>query len=366
VCHRCATPRPVLLPISKISHRSNGEAICAIRGTGRRPLIGIVQHFPDWCILFGGLGPPPSVPSSGFHPKGQAPFRVEDKRRCCFSASEKPLDGLHTRRSPRRQGCHAGSQTADAYDSGAGVRLKPWKAAARKGADRASLARDQRDGRQGSEQCRGTAMARPYRGPVTATYGVLIPNSRPPIGPGIISPTAMSWLLSICPLRTASRRQSAGNCWAGLDPLTPVASGQAASLREAKDSCETALVQALVALGCSPKVSPKCRIRVAGGIGGRRPGVVMVRHIVAGCLHGASQGQSAEAGVLVLVSAIGEVTPRKTAQSEDAAGDSETSRLCLTAVVASRCGFPLTGRSRRDSIRGLAATGQISSPHRCW
>ena len=40
----------------------------------------------------------------------------------------------------------------------------------------------------------------------------------------------------------------------GPDSMTLVASGQAASLREAKDSCETALVQALVALGCSPKV----------------------------------------------------------------------------------------------------------------
>jgi hypothetical protein len=51
------------------------------------------------------------------------------------------------------------------------------------------------------------------------------------------------------------------------------------------------------------------------------------------------------------------------ARSEDA-GDGGSSRRCLTAAGASR--FPLTGRSRRDSIRALAATGQTSSPHRCW
>jgi hypothetical protein len=37
-----------------------------------------------------------------------------------------------------------------------------------------------------------------------------------------------------CLPRTAIRRQSAGNCSAGLDSMTLVASGQAASLREAK------------------------------------------------------------------------------------------------------------------------------------
>jgi len=39
------------------------------------------------------------------------------------------------------------------------------------------------------------------------------------------------------------------------------------------------------------------------------------------------------------------------ARSEDA-GDGESSRRCLTAAGASRRRFPLTGRSRRDSIRG--------------
>jgi len=39
------------------------------------------------------------------------------------------------------------------------------------------------------------------------------------------------------------------------------------------------------------------------------------------------------------------------ARSEDAS-DAESSRRCLTAAGASRRRFPLTGRSRRDSIRG--------------
>jgi hypothetical protein len=39
----------------------------------------------------------------------------------------------------------------------------------------------------------------------------------------------------------------------GLKHMTLVASGQAASLNEAKDACEAALVQALVALGHPPK-----------------------------------------------------------------------------------------------------------------
>jgi hypothetical protein len=37
----------------------------------------------------------------------------------------------------------------------------------------------------------------------------------------------------------------------------------------------------------------------------------------------------------------------------------------LTRLPWSRQRFPLTGRSRRDSIRALAATGQTSGPHRC-
>ena len=39
----------------------------------------------------------------------------------------------------------------------------------------------------------------------------------------------------------------------GLEYMTLVASGQAASLSEAKHACETALVQALAALGHPPK-----------------------------------------------------------------------------------------------------------------
>ena len=39
----------------------------------------------------------------------------------------------------------------------------------------------------------------------------------------------------------------------GLEYMTLVASGQAASLGEAKDACEAALVQALEALGHPPK-----------------------------------------------------------------------------------------------------------------
>ena len=52
------------------------------------------------------------------------------------------------------------------------------------------------------------------------------------------------------------------------------------------------------------------------------------------------------------------------ARSENA-GDSETSHRCPTAAGVSRWRFPLTGRSRRDSIRALVATGQTSGPHRC-
>ena len=133
------------------------------------------------------------------------------------------------------------SQTADAYDSGAGVRLKPWKAAAAK-----------------------ERITHPLRG--TSGLGVR----------GLSNAAAQQWQGHI-----AAPGPQRGEDSHGSDALTPM-----------------------------------CRIQVAmaGGIGRLRNadfGVVMVTHIVAGCLHGARQGQSAHACVLVLVSAIGEVAPRR-------------------------------------------------------
>jgi hypothetical protein len=84
VCHRCATPWPVLFPISKISRHSNGEAICAIRCTGRTPLITIVQHFPAWCLLSEGLGPPRSTRTKASTQKDRHHFAWRTRRRGCF------------------------------------------------------------------------------------------------------------------------------------------------------------------------------------------------------------------------------------------------------------------------------------------
>jgi hypothetical protein len=106
-------------PVSEISRHSNGEPACAIRCTGRTPLIGVVQHFGGWRLLSEGLGRCPRRASSGFHPKRQTPFRVRGEREdgVAFSAPEKPPDACTP--AARREGrvaaqCCATTQEAKA------------------------------------------------------------------------------------------------------------------------------------------------------------------------------------------------------------------------------------------------------------
>jgi hypothetical protein len=119
-------------------------------------------------------------------------------------------------------------------------------------ADQASLARDPQGRRQGCEPCRSIATARPCR-------------SR---RPNLWRPDSEFWSVNRAEHRFANGYElvafdlSAANgypaiigweLFGGLACMTLVASGQAASLGDAKDACDAALVQALAALKHPPK-----------------------------------------------------------------------------------------------------------------
>jgi len=264
---------------------------------------------------------------------------------------------------------HISNETANECESGAGVRLEPWKAAA---ADRASIARDQRDGRQGSEQCRSTAMARPYRGLVTATYGRLDPefwsanraehhfaDGHELVAFDLLAangyPATIGWELFGGPGRHDAGRVGPGREPQGSQGLLrdSAGSGVGGSRMFAEGLCSSSKVGRTLkgAMPLSPQVSD------SGGHGWRHwwasqrgRGVAMVTHIVAGCLNGARQGQSAQAGVLVLVSAIGEV-PRdnqgETAFSSRLSRNTQGScRLARHDVGPFRQGAPGTTEGR--------------------
>jgi hypothetical protein len=79
-------------PISKISRHSNGEDICAIRYTGRTPLIGIVQHAGSAKPRSMQGGPGSSVGGSQHPPKASAAcshqWRENSRESCPQSESE--------------------------------------------------------------------------------------------------------------------------------------------------------------------------------------------------------------------------------------------------------------------------------------
>jgi hypothetical protein len=99
----CNAAAGLAFPSAKCLVIPTVRLFCPIRCTGRTPLIGIVQHFPAWCLLSEGSGPPPSA-----HTKQLPPKETDTVRRgrredgVAFSAREKPLDACTP--AARREG----------------------------------------------------------------------------------------------------------------------------------------------------------------------------------------------------------------------------------------------------------------------
>jgi hypothetical protein len=150
------------------------------------------------------------------------------------------------------------SQIANEFESGARPRAHAVRCRVRCRADHASLAWDQKGGRQECEPCRSIATARPCQSPPPAT-----PSAR-----NMWRPDPEFWSANRAEHRFADDYElvafdlPAANgypatigweLFGGLEYMTLVVSGQAASFGEAKAACEAALVQALAALRHPPE-----------------------------------------------------------------------------------------------------------------
>jgi hypothetical protein len=181
-------------------------------------------------LLFEGLGRCPRRASSRFHPKRQTPFRVKGEREdgVAFSVPRSRLMLAHPMLAakaglPRSAAQQPEAESDDhrrlrAHQQPSRERVRersPPRAQTVECRVRCRADRERGTSKAGCEQCRSIATARLCRSPPSVTCDAPTPNSGPPIGPSIVSPTAMSRSPSICPPRTAIRPQSAGNCSAG-------------------------------------------------------------------------------------------------------------------------------------------------------
>jgi hypothetical protein len=144
------------------------------------------------------------------------------------------------------------SQIANKFESGARIRLKPWNAAYSAGRITHPLRGTSRADVKGVSH----AAAQQWQGHVAALRPQLVaPRLRTLVRQPAEHRFADGYELVVFDL-PAAKGYPATIGWelfGGLEYMTLVASGQAASFGEAKAACEKALVQALAALRHPPK-----------------------------------------------------------------------------------------------------------------
>jgi hypothetical protein len=129
---------------------------------------------------------------------------------------------------------HISSQTVNAYESRAGVRLKRWKAAAAKGPIAHPLRWTSGMGVRGlsnpaAQQSQGHIAA-----PRPQHMAVLILNSRPPIGSSVVFADGYELVAFDLPAANGYPAMIGWELFGGPNSMTLVASSRAASLKEAK------------------------------------------------------------------------------------------------------------------------------------